>query len=173
MGERQDDLGRVPSNRRARFLICLYFTVLVDQAMYEHYPGQYSAFEKLTRYPKYCHGLSQFQFNPRGILAIPVARGVVAKEEVAALLPEGMNLFVDEVVDFLPRYLPEISPEDFFRKLLMDPDVQVPKLAVLLNEDLQNDVVYIAYRELERAVNVSRPNETRREAIERDVNGIA
>ena len=65
------NLKKVPSERRAVFLICLYFTVLMDQAMHSHYPSHYSRFEELTRYPKFCHGLGQFQKNPRAILSVP------------------------------------------------------------------------------------------------------
>jgi hypothetical protein len=94
-------LCRVADNRRAQFLICLYFTVLVDQAMYTHFRSDYPKFQGLTRYPKFCHGLSQFQYNPRGILTAPVAQRIVSALAVRELLAEGMTLFVDEVIERL------------------------------------------------------------------------
>lgn len=86
-------LGRISNDRRAAFLICLYFTVLVDQAMHAHFRSAYAQFEALTRYPKFCHGLSQFQHNPRAILTVPVEQGAVRSSEIRDLLPAGMALF--------------------------------------------------------------------------------
>ncbi len=77
----REQLARLPSGNLARFLISLYFTVLVDQAMHAHFREQYPRFESLTRYPKFCHGLSQFQHNPRGILLGPVEQGVITSQE--------------------------------------------------------------------------------------------
>ena len=42
------NLNKIPLEQRGVFLICLYFSVLVDQAMYTYYPSQYTHFERLT-----------------------------------------------------------------------------------------------------------------------------
>lgn len=145
-------LARVPAEHRASFLICLYFTVLVDQAMYTHFRSRYAPFEALTRYPKFCHGLSQFQHNPRAILATPVDQGAVDAQQILAGLPDGMALFVDEVIEFLRDHMPEVAAAAFFDALLTDPDIQIPELLVMVDPKLKTDVVVVAYRELRAAV---------------------
>jgi len=145
-------LESVPASDRAAFLVCLYFTVLVDQAMHAHYRKHYHTFETLTRYPKFCHGLGQFQKNPRNILLTPTEKGRVAKAEVDALLPEGMRLFVDEVIDFFSHHMPEIDYGDFFENLLYDPDVQIPLIVVLANPEMKADTGVLAYEEMKKAI---------------------
>lgn len=85
------NLDKIPMERRAVFLICIYFTVLVDQAMHTHYPSHYARFEELTRYPKFCHGLGQFQKNPRAILSVPLDKGFVECPAIETHLLDGMN----------------------------------------------------------------------------------
>src|SRR6266496_190501 len=145
-------LAGVPAERRASFLICLYFTVLVDQAMYTHFRDRYAGFEALTRYPKFCHGLSQFQHNPRAILATPVDQRAVNAQDVLAALPGGMTLFVDEVTEFFRDHMPEVTAAAFFDTLLSDPDVQIPELLVIVDPNFKADVVVVAYSELRAAV---------------------
>ena len=146
------NLDRIPSEKRAVFLICLYFTVLIDQAMYTHYPTHYARFEELTRYPKFCHGLGQIQKNPRAILSVPVDKGFVEQAAIETYLPDGMNLFIDEVATFFEEHIPAINTAEFFDKLIYDPDVQIPELLVMVNEDLKNDIVYKTYKALRNAV---------------------
>jgi hypothetical protein len=144
-------LSRIPSDRRAVFLVCLYFTVLVDQAMYSHFQSTYPTFAALTKYPKFCHGLSQFQHNPREILAAPTDLNLVSAQQLLLALPEGMTLFVEEVVDFCENHLPQVSPRRFFDQLLRDPDVQIP-LIVSMSEAAKREPVVIAFQALDRAV---------------------
>ncbi len=146
------NLDKVQTQNRGMFLICLYFTVLVDQAMHSYYPGSYNHFEQLTRYPKFCHGLGQFQKNPRAILSVPVDKGFVDVSEIETHLPDGMKLFVDEVATFFSEHMPIIKTTEFFENLIYDPDVQIPELLVMLNGNLKNDVVYKAYKALRAAV---------------------
>ena len=137
---------------RVFFLVCLYFTVLVDQAMYTHYPDHYEKFGSLTKYPKFCHGLGQFQKNPRNILLVPIERGVVVKSRIDKLLNDGMELFVDEVRDFFDKYMAQIKASDFFDKLLFDSDVQIPTIITLVNPEMKNDTGVLAYEALKNAV---------------------
>ena len=145
-------LNNVPQDSRPSFLICLYFTVLVDQAMYTHYPHVYTEFEKLTKYPKFCHGLGQFQKNPRDIISVPVEKGLVDESKMTALLPSGMDLFVDEVVEFFTGYMQTISAIEFFDKLLYDSDVQIPLIVTMLNSEMKNDIVVLAYEAMKDSV---------------------
>jgi hypothetical protein len=120
--------------------------------MYTHFRSQYAAFENLTKYPKFCHGLSQFQHHPRAILATPVDQGVVNAQQILAALPDGMALFVAEVSEFFGDHMPDITPAAFFDAVLTDPDIQIPKLLVMVDPRLKTDVVVVAYDELRAAV---------------------
>ncbi len=158
-----ENLDKIPMKSRSVFLICLYFTVLVDQAMYTHYRSDYDRFEQLTQYPKFCHGLGQFQKNPRELLLAPIQKGLVDKEKMENELSDGMELFIDEVVDFFQSHMTHIDPADFFDKLIYDPDVQIPLLAVMINPEIKSDIVVQAYellckvveKKLKRQVNKS------------------
>lgn len=146
------NLDKIPIQTRPQFLICLYFTVLVDQAMYTYYRSDYDQFAQLTQYPKYCHGLGQFHKNPRELLLVPVQKGMVNKAKMEEVLFDGMELFIDEVVDFFANYMSHIDPSDFFDKLIHDPDVQIPLLIVMINPEMNNDIVVKAYDTLRAAV---------------------
>jgi hypothetical protein len=146
------NLNYVDSQSRAAFLICLYFTVLVDQAIHAHFIEDYVKFEKLTQYPKFCHGLAQFHHNPRELLYIPVKKALVNQEKLELLLKAGMELFVDEVTDFFQRYMPKIKADEFFKKLIYDPDVQIPLVFVLADENLKEDIVFKTYYELKKTI---------------------
>ena len=120
--------------------------------MHAHFRPYYARFESMTRYPKYCRGLGQFQKNPRGILLYPVERGFVSQQLLEMLLHDGMELFVEQVDDFFRNHMPEISPKDFFDKLIYDPDVQIPLLLVMVKPELKDDIVVKAYEALRGAV---------------------
>ena len=62
-------LERIPVDSRPSFLACLYFTVLVDQAMHAHSLGWYAEFEKLTLYPKFRVGLPSSNWNETPMVA--------------------------------------------------------------------------------------------------------
>jgi hypothetical protein len=146
------NLDKIPIESRPSFLICLYFTVLVDQAMYTHYRSDYEHFAQLTQYLKYCHGLGQFQKNPRDLLLVPVQKGMVDKSAMEKELIAGMELFIDEVVDFFHNYMKHIDPAEFFEKLIYDSDVQIPLLIVMINPEMKDDIVVKAYEALRAAV---------------------
>lgn len=63
-----------------------------------------------------------------------------------------MNLFVDEVATFFEEHMPTIVTAEFFNNIVYDPDVHIPELVVMVNEEVKNDVVYKAYRALRTAV---------------------
>lgn len=150
-------LENISGHNEPRFLLCLYFTVLVDQAMHAHYRNHYQKFESLTRYPKFCHGLGQFHKNPRDILLVPIERGLLEKKVIDDLLVDAMSLFVDEVLDFCKNHMTEIDPIEFLDTLLYDSDVQVPLIVVLANPEMKHDTTYLLYDALKTAVD-SKPN---------------
>jgi hypothetical protein len=96
--------------------------------------------------------LGQFQKNPRAILSVPVEKGIVNQEKIEKTLPDGMELFVKEVVDFFQQHMQNINPTDFFEKLIYDSDVQIPLLIVMINPEMKEDIVVKAYEALRGAV---------------------
>jgi hypothetical protein len=96
--------------------------------------------------------LGQFQKNPRALLSVPIDKGLVEQATIEGFFLAGMNLFIDEVAAFFKEHIPDIETAEFFEKLIYDPDVQIPELVVMVNEELKNDVVYKAYRALRAAV---------------------
>lgn len=117
-------LPRVSAERRPQFLGCLYFTVLVDQAMHTYFPFEHRRFEKLTQYPKFRVGLGHPAYlNPVLVFEVPIQQQLVSEEDIRQILPETMCLFVDETASFFREHMPQISAQDFFNRLLGDSDV--------------------------------------------------
>ncbi len=145
-------LEKISIGSRCKFLVCLYFSVMTDQAVYTHYRGLHARFEKMAAYPKFCHGLGQFQKNPRDLLDVPVDCGFVDRQDLLQVMAEGMELFVDEVVSFCRDHMRELQPAEFFDKLIYDPDVQIPELLVIADPALKGMPGWVAYDSLRRAV---------------------
>ncbi len=117
-------LPRIEPKSRAPFLTCLYFTVLVDQAMHSHSLFEHRRFEELTQYPKFRVGLGHPAYlNPALILETPVRLNHVAETEIRRIVPEGMGLFVAEMQSFFRDHMPQVDVPTFFRNLLEDPEV--------------------------------------------------
>jgi hypothetical protein len=150
--ESRSQLARVPASRREEFVLCLYLTVLADQAMYTHGGAFYREFAALTQAPKFCHGLCQFQHNPRGILLAAVERGAVSRDRLVELLPDAMALLVAEMTSFFAEHGPGVSAQGFFEKLRHDPDVVIPELLVIVEPSLRDDVGYLAHCALREAM---------------------
>ena len=122
--DRCTQLSQVPADHRARFLACLYFTVLVDQAMNTHFYFESRRFEELTQYPKFRVGLGHaLHMNPASILSVPIQHGLVTEAALCEIIPETITLFVDETASFFRDHMPQIRASDFFERLLADPDV--------------------------------------------------
>ena len=112
------------------------------------------------RYPKFEWGLTLLNRNPRDLLDAPAESGVGA---LAAVIPEGMGLFVDELIDISRRHFPELMPMDFFQKLLDDPDVQIPPQEPRL-ERIRLLPSWVAYECLRNAVAAKFPASARAES---------
>ena len=68
-----------------------------------------------------------------------------------------MHLFIDEVAAFFKEHMPAIETDKFLQTLIYDPDVQIPELLAMVDENLGNDVVYKAYKALRAAVSARDP----------------
>lgn len=81
-------------------------------------------FEELTRYPKFRVGFGHpSHMNPILIFEVPIHRQLVSEDAVREIIPETMDLFVAETDSFFRDHMPEIKAQDFFERLLADPDV--------------------------------------------------
>lgn len=145
-------LEAIPVQRRPQFLACLYFTVLIDQAIHAHFRALHGRFDDLTHYPKFCHGLGQFQKNPREILDTPFEQKLVNGDALALIVPSAVELFVQEVVEFGETHMPDLSARDLFMALIDDPDVAIPLLVVHLRPELREFPGWIMFEALRAAV---------------------
>lgn len=141
-------LERVPAPSRPPFLFCLYFTVLVDQAMHQHFHDFYARFEGLTRYPKFSHGIGQVNLKPIRILSEPIRLGLVRAVDVDAQLEPGMKLFVAEVDSFLRQHLSSIPTTEFFDVLASDRDVRASDPSGKAGKSEVHALAYRAYAAL-------------------------
>jgi hypothetical protein len=81
-------------------------------------------FEELTRYPKFRVGLGHpAHLNPVLIFEVPIDRQLVSGDAVREIIPETMDLFVAETGSFFRDHMAEISAQEFFDRLLADPDI--------------------------------------------------
>jgi hypothetical protein len=63
-----------------------------------------------------------------------------------------MKLFVEEIIAFSERHMPELNPQSFFETLIYDPDVQIPQLVVMIDPTLKEMPAWKAYESLRAAV---------------------
>lgn len=64
---------------------------------------------------------------------------------------------MEEVIGFFRDHMPDIDAGRFFRELLEDSDVLIPGIIVILSPHLRNEVDYVAYEELQKAVDRAFP----------------
>jgi len=98
----------------------------------------------------FCHGLGRLQKKPRAILSVPVEKGMVNQKEIEKILPDGMELFVKEVVDFFQQNMQNINLTDFFEKLIYVSDVQIPLLIAVINPEMKEGIVVKNVRSIAR-----------------------
>lgn len=129
----EKDLDAVAPEHREYFLISLFITITVAQAVYCYYPSYYKRFRRLTAYPNFgwCE-IKPRNENPKLLLNIPLKNRsaispVVNFDKLNTLMPRGMELFFDETDLYFRDYEPEINTVEFFKKLLADPDFQVTR----------------------------------------------
>ena len=128
----------IPKEIRPYFAASLYFTSLMDQAMYKYRQDYYGSYRRLTDYPKLtgaCPGACMhiaepsmalertnlFDADPSDyIQSVPetLARNRIVLEPI---IKEGIEYFRQAFPAFLTRHLPEIAdPEALFRKAFND-----------------------------------------------------
>lgn len=106
---------------RPYFVLCLFFTVLIDQAMYAYGPGGHNSFKTLTKYPTW-GVLGGANSNPWGVIGVALCNKLVKEPAILNIADEAMQLFVDEVEDYFRKYLPQDSAKEFLAHMQADPD---------------------------------------------------
>ena len=108
----------IQESNRSYFIICLFITVYVDQAMYTYFGYYYDKFESLTKYPKYHGGPSSMNINPIVLFSENHIEVPIDSNEIISYMKEGMKLFISEVKAFFNDYIPEIDYIDFFNQII-------------------------------------------------------
>jgi hypothetical protein len=141
----------IPQERRPFYAASLYFTSLMDQAMYKHRQDCYSLYRRLTDYPKLtgaCPGACMYIASPTIALertnlfdveptdyihgrSDTLSRSRVA---LAPVLKDGVDYFRQAFPSFLRRHFPHIADPDGLYRLVFDEWTDVEANAVLQAE---------------------------------------
>ncbi len=103
---------------KLNFAHALFWTILVDMAMYSHFKLSYSSFRKLTYYPKLignCPGGCHHHYHPRNIYS--QMELIMEDETIKTLILPTTAFMKLEIESFLTEYLPEINISDFRNKI--------------------------------------------------------
>jgi len=111
----------LPAADRAYFIVCLFFTVLVDQAMYSYGPEGHTSFKTLAKYPTW-GVLGGANSNPWGVIGVALNNKLVKEAALIGIADEAMQLFVDELEDYFKKYLPKDSIKEFLAHMQEDSD---------------------------------------------------
>ena len=128
----------IPLERRPLYAVALYFTSLMDQAMFVHRKDCYERYRRLTDYPKLtgaCPGACMyiaepsmalertnlFDADPSDYIQSHVGRLEQNRLKLAPIVNEGTAYFRMAFPDFLRRQLPVIAdPEALYRQVFND-----------------------------------------------------
>ena len=115
------DLLLIPAEDRARFVLCLFMMVLIDQCLYARWRDAYKTWEEKTNYPKFGSlGFGVNNENPFKILWAPERENIVGGHSGLELMPEFVKFMKEETTDFLSNNLPQIQASDFFDSIKRD-----------------------------------------------------
>jgi hypothetical protein len=115
------DLARISSENRERFALCLFMSVITDQALHAHFPNCFPAWQIATRFPKF--GWTGFGFhneNPVKIVSVAEASGLLDVACMSALIPTFVELFAEQIRTFFLSQKLGVEPADFFRAVVSD-----------------------------------------------------
>lgn len=112
-----------PEERRLLFAAGLFLTALVDQVCYTHFRDSYPRFRELTRYPKWrgdCPGGCFHNIHPIAVFRAIGARlgslNDIRDLPFSALPDDLLSTGKEEVYEFMLRHLPEVAPDEFWRR---------------------------------------------------------
>lgn len=141
----------IPQERRPYYAAALYFTSLMDQAMYKHRQDCYSRYRRLTEYPKLtgaCPGACMYIAEPSialertNLFDVDPSDYIQSRSDalfrnqltLAPILKEGAAYFRHAFPSFLRRHFPQISDPDALYRLVFDDWSEVQANPTLLAE---------------------------------------
>jgi hypothetical protein len=117
----RQDLDGIPAGERARFVLCLFVLVLLDQHVYTSFRPLHAGFRSRHRVPKFgWSGFGPHNENPFKLLVVPVREGLIRLDDLAAAAPEAATLLAEEVAGLLAG-TQNPSSDEFYRRLYADP----------------------------------------------------
>jgi hypothetical protein len=113
------ELGKVAKEWRPHFVACLYYSVLIDQALCQHAHKIHKDSRLFEQYPKFNRGPDpdKGNMNPRVILRYPMYVGLVSSDDLTSLAKPAANLFIAELVETVEKLLPRVNLSNFFCRL--------------------------------------------------------
>ena len=141
----------IPQERRPFYAAALYFTSLMDQAMYKHRQDCYSRYRRLTDYPKLtgaCPGACMYVAEPSialertNLFDVDPSDYIQSRSDtlfrnrltLAPILKEGAAYFRHAFPSFLRRHFPHIADPDALYRLVFDDWSEVQANPALLAE---------------------------------------
>jgi hypothetical protein len=114
-----EDLFAVPDEERARFVLCLFVLVLLDQHTFTSYRPLHAAFRDRHHMPKFgWSGFGPHNENPFKLVVVPVREGLIRLDDLAAVAGEAMALLAEDVTAMLEGT--GVPAADYFRRLYAD-----------------------------------------------------
>ena len=114
----------LPQEDQPKFILCLFTTILVDQAMHAYGPQAFDEWKRRTGYPGW--GILSGLNSSPWVLLDGFGLNLMLGGNLTKLANAAMQLFVDEVVEYFDEFLPEQSVKDFLQRIQSDPDVRGP-----------------------------------------------
>src|ERR1700722_15159785 len=113
------ELGKVEKKCRPHFVTCLYYSVLIDQALCQHPHDEYKKSRLFVLYPKFNRGPDpdKRNMNPRVILRYPLHFGLVSSDALESLAKPAADLFVAELVETVEKLSSKVNLSNFFCRL--------------------------------------------------------
>jgi hypothetical protein len=101
----------------------------------------------LTVYPKFGWvGFGPHYKTPKKLVKIPESRGLIEKKDVIKYIDVYIDLFIEECYTFFKNNTPEITTDDFIRKIVNDGDFR------FAFSD-ENTIFELIYNKLKRRLN--------------------
>lgn len=148
----------VPEAKRAYFIICLFITVLIDQAMATYLKEEYKYLEKMTLYPKFGPGgIGCPHIKPYNLVVEACNIGLVSEKDILSLLSASMRLLIPETISFFSKYVRSKSPGIFFLDMLRDRDIAISDKSLKRQPNLARRIKYESYQALYKAVRIEWP----------------
>lgn len=106
---------------KINFAVALFFTILVDEVCYTNFKSGYSAFQQLTRYPKFignCLTMCRYHLHPSDIFIAMNKDKRGSSTDYVVFYDTFFNaipVMERETIDFFSRHLTTIDGKEFWK----------------------------------------------------------